>query len=204
MTKEELGKIRQLLSDGHLTEALDAFPAGDAPPGIVSLQTRHATLQQQKISGVLSFEEENTETNGIVAAYLVWISDAEKKIAHGLPPVEKIKVDDQLISMIKEKLSTSLRFYYIAAAIPIALGIGSAIFFLPDGITTMEGLGSGLISSIGGLSVRQIIDRRDRISFLDILLSRKDHLTDVAEIEKINKLSWTIVEKAILQSNPTS
>ncbi len=201
MNSERLDRIRKLVSEGLIQEALDLFDDTSADTNIISLKSRLKLLLDKKIKGTISFEQETIVINSIVDSLLQWTVNSDLIVEVPTQQDETVKVDAQLITLIKNKLVQSLKFYYIATITLLASGLVLAtIFYLDNGISAIEGFGSALISSTSGLSIREIINRRDRISFLEILLIKTNTITDKYEIQKVNNLSWSVIETTILNS----
>lgn len=194
-------KIRQLVSEGRLDEALDLLDEDSADSHILSLKSRLQLLQQKKLRGTITSVDETIETNSIVDSLLGWIDELNDFSKESDLNPDTHKVDDELILLIKDKLSDSLSFYYGVSLIPIIAAVALASFFyLDNGMDALEGIGSALIASISGFPIREIINRRDRISFLEILLLRINNLDNKYEIQKVNNLSWSIIESTILKT----
>ena len=201
MNPELINRIRQLVSEGRFEEALGFFDENWADTNILALKSRLQLLQQKKVRGVISIADETVETNSIVDSLLQWTDKYSEVLIDSNNNSDTVTVDAQLILLIKNKLANSLTFYYTLTFVPIIAGIGlGGFFFFDNGINTTEGIGSALITSISGLPLREIINRKDRISFLDILLVRIGNIKDKYEIQKINTLSWTIIETTILKT----
>jgi len=201
MNPEWLDRIRKLVSEGMIQEALDLFDDSSADTNILSLKSRLKLLLKKKIRGTISFEQETIVTNSIVDSLLQWTVNSDSTVQYPKEQQESVKVDAQLITLIKNKLVQSLNFYYTVTIALLTSGLVLAtLFYLDNGISTIEGFGSAFISSVSGLSIREIINRRDRISFLEILLIKTNNITDRYEIQKVNTLSWSIIESTILNS----
>lgn len=199
MSPEILENMRDLATQGRVREALDLIDNENADTHILNLKSRLNTFERKKIQGTISNEQANLELNNITSSLFLWLNN-DTEALEAIKP-EEIKVDASLIQLVKEKLRKSLNFYYLATALPILAGIGLGIFFFKDmHLTALEGLGAALIASISGLSVREILNRKDKISFLDIVLVRSGDLTDSAELQKLYNLSWSIIESTILRS----
>ena len=199
MNPELIKRIRLLVSDGKVDDALGLFNDEWEDNDIIALKARLQQLRDKRIKGILSNEQEQIETNKIINDLLQWTDKSNEE--KGKQQTTSIKVDAEVITLIKEKLTDSLNFYYLISAIPISSAILLTVFFkIDDGISPIEGLGSASISIISGLPIREILIRKDKISFLEVLLLKINNLKGKDEIEKVNHLAWSIIESALLKS----
>ena len=196
MNPELIKRIRLLVSEGKVDDALGLFSDDWEDNDIIALKSRLKQLHDKRIRGILSNEQEQIETNLIVNDLLQWTDKSNEE--KGKQQTTSIKVDTEVIALIKEKLTNSLKFYYLISAIPIFSAILLTVFFkIDDGISPIVGLGSAIIS---GLPIREILIRKDKISFLEVLLLKINNLKSKDEIEKVNHLAWGIIESALLKS----
>ncbi|NET39873.1 MAG: hypothetical protein F6K19_49290 [Cyanothece sp. SIO1E1] len=200
MNPELIDRIRSLVRKGKIRDVLNLFDESVNDPVILSLKSRLEILLEKKIKGELTFEQETTETNKIVNSLLNW-TDKLDAVPTNHSDDKSLQVDKSLILLIKARIRSSLGFYYIISSVLLLLGIILIIIFhLDNGLSTVEGLGSALVCTTSGLPIREIINRRDRLLFLEVLLLKVDSISSVTELERINNLSWAMIESAVLNS----
>jgi hypothetical protein len=134
---------------------------------------------------------------------------------HMLLFLDELKNDDdkinlvQLINLIKEKSSKSLFFYYLITSILILIGICLLFFFLfcvkNNNEKWIEIIVSACITSISGFPIREIFNRRDRISSFEIIIEITKNTKDPNEFKHIREIIWAYIYSKILniQTNGT-
>jgi hypothetical protein len=196
MNPDLIKRIQQLIGEGKYGKAIDLFDPSCVEEDIIFLKSRIQLLQRNKLKGIISVGEENIETNKIVDSLLQYITESNYSATSNVTGSEK--VDIQLIMLVRGKFVESLAFYYVITLLPITLGgFLGGFFYFNNGLDILEGLGSFLIISISGLPIREIINRKDKILFLEILIIKIDSFSN----EKINSLLWSIIESTILNSS---
>lgn len=98
--------------------------------------------------------------------------------------------------------------YHVAFAVAIVLigvAVVTAAFLLPsdlmaDGIKTILSIGGGLVSSLSGFQLKEILQRREKITVFETVKIRLDGPIDQAERTRIEELLWKLVEKTAIGS----
>ncbi|MCC7004378.1 hypothetical protein IT397_00440 [Candidatus Nomurabacteria bacterium] len=203
MNPELIKRIRLLVSEGKVDDALGLFNDDWEDNDIVALKARLQQLRDKRVRGILSNEQEQIETNTIVSDLLLWTEKRSEDRKNKETRPEKI--DAETISLIKKKFTEPLTFYYLISAVPILTAIMLVFYFLnvlivEDKIMTTVGFGSAFFSTVSGLPIREILKIKDKIYVLDILLLKANNIKSEEEIEKINHLVWSIIESTLLKS----
>ena len=115
-------------------------------------------------------------------------------------------VEEKLIKEIVEGYKYAIRFYAWVALIPVFVSITLfiIIFFNTQEIEVLQILASTLIVSLSAFPIREIVNRKEKISILNILI-KKIRLLKANPIEKevlmINEVFWGLVNKTLSKSN---
>lgn len=202
--------IREQIGQGNIAGViLQLKQLKDNPQlnSIIVQETRWTDLNNDIKNDIISNEEANRTRNAIVVSLLGIIDELEKSTPASFQE-EKVEelLDEGLIVEIIQGERSSIRFYLVIAAILFLMGAGFIIWNLfSNNVGAIQILSGMLISSLGGFPLREIINRRDKISVLNVLVKRINMLStgqvnSNEEVQRINELFWSIIENTMLKT----
>jgi len=210
---ENISHIRELIVKGRIE---DTFPilkkelqGSDKYDSVLLQEARFSEIKEEEISGTINNSEAHKLNNQVVKAILKIISDWEKNLS-GKPVKSENSssklVEETLLLDIASGYKNAMKFYFWIALLPIALSLSFIAFefFNNKIIETLQALASTLIASLSAFPIREIVNRKEKISILNVLIKKirilKMNPIEL-EIEKVNEVFWDLLNDTLAKSN---
>ncbi len=120
-------------------------------------------------------------------------------------------IDESYINNLIESQRSAIRYYLTFAIGIFSVGIAVIIisFVLPreaiaEGIKTLLSIGGGFVSSLSGLQIKEIIQRKEKIGVYKLMKNQllsnfnKDPNIDSDEAKRLKEIIWKSIEKTAL------
>ena len=125
--------------------------------------------------------------------------------------MDSFVIDETYINNVIDTQRSAIKYYIIFGTCIFTIGLIVIIisFILPketiaEGIKTLLGIGGGFVSSISGLQIKEIIQRKEKIGVYKLMKNQlssnfnKDPNSDSDETKRLKEIMWKSIEKTAL------
>ncbi len=211
--EEELREIRILISNNELNSAFELLESIDLGRDEIlnAIQTISASfmdLKRRERLNLLSFEDISIQKSKITNSLLELLSSIEnspQKSNNQKRSSKKRLINRGHIEILIKYQKSSIRYFLFYSCSLIAIGIIVIVIgvqFSSETMKTAMNIGGGLISSLSGFPIRELILRKGKIKTFEILAIQLNLSNDTNIYEddqnRLNDLVWKIIEKTAL------
>ena len=125
--------------------------------------------------------------------------------------MDSFVIDETYINNLINSQQSAIKYYIIFAIGIFTIGIAVLIIslvlppnVLGEGIKTLLSIGGGFVSSISGLQIKEIIQRKEKIGVYNLMKKQlaanfdKNANTDSEETIRLKEILWKSIEKTAL------
>lgn len=205
---DSVRKIKHLVADNKLDTAFElleafSFNNNEVKRSVKNLYSVYTTLKRRASENSLSTEEQDLERLNIQRLLQETISKLE--IEYTANNQKKRLIDRRHIDILIKHQKNSIRYFLFYSFGLILVGIIVIVIgiqFSNETMKTAMNIGGGLISSLSGLPLRELLNRKGKIKTFEILAiqltsSNTDNVHEEDTI-RLNDLVWKIIEKTAL------
>lgn len=209
---EIIQNTRKLIANGKIEKALEILKKevknSDRLNNVLLQDARLSDINEEVVSGTMDSSDAHKFTNQVIKSTLKIISDLEEWGSKDNPvPKPGIKlIEVNLVDEISLGYKKAIRFYMRIAFLPLIVSLAFIGFVLikSQSVETFQALASTLIASISAFPIRAIVNRREKISILNVLIKKIGFLKtnpEQKEITKVNDIFWGLVDSTLSKSS---
>lgn len=201
--------IRDQIAKGEIGKALIQLKKVVQEPerlsNVIMQESSLSDIKKDEIAGAISKEKAHELTNRVVQStleiILIWEKELKDNSIEKVSDKPKTKlIEEEVVREVGDGFKDSIRFYTWVALLPILTSLAFLIFFFINnqGIEILQALTSTLIASLSAFPVREIVNRKEKVSNLNALIKKIRFLKVnpiEKEIKRVNEIFWIIIER---------
>lgn len=211
--EEKLKKIRDLIAKDKTELALNSLAEIDNlsekySNAVSTISASFSDVRGREIRNTISFAELSVQKSKITSSLLEVVTSIEKDLKtdnnNQVKPKKRLIQKSHIEILINHQRS-SLRYFLFYSFGLIGIGIIVIIIGMQLSNETMKtamNIGGGLISSLSGFPIRELLQRKGKIKTFEILAIQLGSANEGNFFEddtsRLNELVWKIIEKTAL------